>query len=45
MSTIAYAGIFALGFTGVDFSSVIFTEVGVIVVFILALIYTFYFRL
>jgi len=45
MSTIAYAGIFALSFTGVSFSSVIFSEVGLIVVFILALTYTFYFRL
>jgi len=45
MATIAYMGIFALSFTGIDFSPVIFTEVGLIVVFMLALTYTFYFRL
>ena len=45
MSVIAYMGGFVLYISGVNFSSVIFSEVGLIVVFLLALTYTFYFRL
>ena len=45
MVAIAYAGIFALSFTGVSLSPVIFSEVGLIVVSLLALTYTFYLRL
>jgi len=45
MSVIAYMGVFVLYISGVNFSSVIFSEVGLIVVFLLALTYTFYFRL
>ena len=45
MSVIAYIGVFVLYLSGVAFSSVIFSEVGLIVVFLLALTYTFYFRL
>lgn len=45
MVVIAYIGVFVLYISGVSFSSVIFSEVGLIVVFMLALTYAFYFRL
>ncbi|MBI4210336.1 MAG: hypothetical protein HY544_02410 [Candidatus Diapherotrites archaeon] len=45
MMSIGYAGIISLGAAGAGFSDMVFSPIGAVVVFALALSYSFYFRL